>query len=380
MKRPVYIWLLTLVVAVIYIATLAFVRIKNPEHIQYEAYRRWQETYLVRKNNKQTYVNTSNDQKHPVALSEGQGYGLQVVSCAAEKGWASENDFDKLLNYYLAHRDYIGEHHDQLTYLMAWRQSYNKKGQWVNDHNSATDGDLYIAAALHRAAKVWPRKAPYYHKLEQHIATDILKYEYNPTTHMLTVGDWVTKDSKFYYLLRTSDVMPTVFDHLYDCTHDSRWQMIKNNMLDRLAALSKLHQTGLVPDFAWARPGSTKPVGPNTVAGKYDGDYSANACRVPMMLAKSNDPRAQKVLNKMMRFFSEQYYITAGYSLNGHRLVKYQSNSFSAPIFYAVSCNRNEGYDNLFASQKHIFSKPLTEKNYYDATLTTLAALEGMNN
>lgn len=112
MKRPVYIWLLTLVVAVIYIATLAFVRIKNPEHIQYEAYRRWQETYLVRKNNKQTYVNTSNDQKHPVALSEGQGYGLQVVSRAAEKGWASENDFDKLLNYYLAHRDYVGKHHD----------------------------------------------------------------------------------------------------------------------------------------------------------------------------------------------------------------------------------------------------------------------------
>ena len=334
---------------------------------------------MVRKNNKQTYVNTSNDQKHPVALSEGQGYGLQVVSRAAEKGWASENDFDKLLNYYLAHRDYVGKHHDQLTYLMSWRQSYNKEGQWVDDHNSATDGDLYIAAALHRAAKVWPQKAPYYHKLEQQIATDIMKYEYNPTTHMLTVGDWVTKDSKFYYLLRTSDVMPTVFDHLYDCTHDSRWQMIKNNMLDRLTALSKQHRTGLVPDFAWARPGSTKPVGPNTVAGKYDGDYSANACRVPMMLAKSNDPRAQKVLNKMMRFFSEQYYITAGYSLNGHRLVKYQSNSFSAPIFYAVSCNRNEGYDNLFASQKHIFSKPLTEKNYYDATLTTLAALEGMN-
>lgn len=379
MKRPVYIWLLTLVVAVIYIATLVFVRIKNPEHIQYEAYRRWQETYLVHKNSKQTYVNTSNDQKHPVALSEGQGYGLQVVSRAAEKGWASENDFDKLLNYYLAHRDYVGEHHDQLTYLMSWRQSYNKEGQWGDDHNSATDGDLYIAAALHRAAKVWPRKAPYYHKLEQQIATDILKYEYNPTTHMLTVGDWVTKDSKFYYLLRTSDVMPTIFDHLYDRTHDSRWQMIKNNMLDRLTALSKQHQTGLVPDFAWARPGSTKPVGPNTVAGKYDGDYSANACRVPMMLAKSNDPRAQKVLNKMMRFFSEQYYITAGYSLNGHRLVKYQSNSFSAPIFYAVSCNRNEGYDNLFASQKHIFSKPLTEKNYYDAALTTLAALEGMN-
>lgn len=97
------------------------------------------------------------------------------------------------------------------------------------------------------------------------------------------------------------------------------------------------------------------------------------------MLAQSDDPRAQKVLNKMMRFFSDQYYITAGYSLEGRRLVKYQSNSFSAPIFYAVSCNRNKGYDNLFVSQKYIFSKPVTTKNYYDATLTTLAALEGMN-
>ena len=49
---------------------------------------------------------------------------------------------------------------DQLTYLMSWRQSYNKEGQWVDDHNSATDGDLYIAAALHRAAKVLAAKGP----------------------------------------------------------------------------------------------------------------------------------------------------------------------------------------------------------------------------
>lgn len=379
MKRPVYIWLLTLVVTVIYIVTLVGVRRENPVHIQHQAYERWKKAYLIRKNDRETFVNTSNDRKKPVALSEGQGYGLQITVRAAEKGWANEKDFDRLLNYYLAHRDYVGDHHDQPTYLMSWRQSYGKNGKWVSDHNSATDGDLYIAAALQRASKVWPQKAGYYGDLERKISADILKYEYNPTTQMLTVGDWVTKDSKFYYLMRTSDVMPVVFDRLYASNHDKRWKTVKNNMLNRLVTLSGQHRTGLVPDFAWVQPKKTVPVKAHTIEGRFDGDFGYNACRVPMMLAKSKDPRAQKVLAKMMKFFSDQSYITAGYSLSGRRLVKYQSNSFSAPIFYAVSNNRNKGYDSLFVSQKHIFSHPLTQKNYYDATLTVLAALEGMN-
>lgn len=37
--------------------------------------------------------------------------------------------------------------------------------------------------------------------------------------------------------------------------------------------------------------------------------------------------------------------------------------------------NRNQGYDNLFASQQYIFSKKLPKDNYYDAALTTMAAV-----
>nr|WP_225209067.1 hypothetical protein [Limosilactobacillus walteri] len=126
MKRPGYIWLLTTIVAFMYITTLILVRAKNPEHIQRQAYERWRSGYLVAKNNQQTFVNTSNDKTRPVALSEAQGYGLQLIAKAGEKGWASQTDFDKLLNYYLAHRDYID---DQQTYLMAWRQKYNQQGK-----------------------------------------------------------------------------------------------------------------------------------------------------------------------------------------------------------------------------------------------------------
>lgn len=378
MKFSKRMWFLVGIVTLIYIVTFVIVRIQNPRHIQLNSYQRWRSAYVIKQGKNRAFVNTSNDRQKPVALSEGQGYGLYITAKAGERGWADSKDFDQLLNYYLAHRDYVGPHHETPTYLMKWRQ-YQKNGHWVSDINSATDGDLFIAMALHNAAKVWPKRAAYYRGIEQRLLSDILTYEYNPQTRTLTVGDWVTNDSKYYRLMRTSDVAPTFFDSFYQLSHDQRWKMVKNGMLDRLVDLSCQHQTGLVPDFAWITSTSAKPVKPWTVASKNDGNYSYNACRVPMMLANSKDPRAKKTLNRMMKFFSQRYHVTAGYRLNGKQLNRYQSSSFSAPIFYAASSNRNQGYDNLFDSQKFIFSKPLTKANYYDATLTTIAAMEGMN-
>lgn len=378
MKKVHLMWGLAGLIALIYISTFFVVRFKNPEEIQYKDYQSWRSAYLIHKG-KQAFVNTSNNPKHPVALSEAQGYGLQIIARAGAKGWASEHEFNELLNYYLTHRDRVGEHKKTQTFLMQWRQT-KRHGKWVSDSNSATDGDLYIAGALSRAAQVWPKHKHYYLSLERKLADDILKYEYNSHTGTLTVGDWADKRSPYYTLMRTSDVMPNSFDRLYHDTNDHRWLAVKDKMLDRLVNLSDQHKTGLVPDFAWVTKKSARPVKAKTVASVNDGNYSANACRVPMMLARSNDPRAKQVLKKMLRFFRNQYYVTAGYTLNGHRLNRYQSASFSAPIFYAVNFNRGRGFDNLFSSQKFIFSKPLPKDNYYDATLTTIAALEGMNN
>jgi hypothetical protein len=150
-------------------------------------------------------------------------------------------------------------------------------------------------------------------------------------------------------------------------------------MLDRMVDLSNQHKTGLVPDFAWIKVKDAYPVKPQTISSLNDGDYSANASRVPMMLADSNDLRAQKVRHKLLDFFDKQEKITAGYALNGHPLNNYQSNSFRAPIFYAVNKERNLNYNQLFTSQQKIFAQPLVTNNYYDATLTTMAVLEGIN-
>lgn len=147
-------------------------------------------------------------------------------------------------------------------------------------------------------------------------------------------------------------------------------------MLKRLNQLSHQNKTGLVPDFAWVSKNDAKPVKPKTISTENDGYYYANACRVPMMLAGCNDRSAQNTLKRMLKFFSKQNTITAGYTLKGKPLNKYQSASFSAPIFDAVSFNQNEGYDDLFMSQQYIFTRHLPRNNYYDAALTTMAALD----
>lgn len=145
-------------------------------------------------------------------------------------------------------------------------------------------------------------------------------------------------------------------------------------MLNYLQKLSKEHDTGLVPDFAWVSNNYVKPAKANEVATNDDGHYSANACRVPMLLAESNDKNAAQVVKKMLKFFKKKG-TSAGFTLKGKKLHYYQSASFSAPIFVAANKYRNQGYDTLVEQEKYIFSRSLPKDNYYDATLTTLAAL-----
>lgn len=118
MRLTKFTWLLVAVVTIIYTATLVIVRVENPRHIQAECYRRWRSAYVIKQSPHRAFVNTSNQRNNPVALSEGQGYGLYITALAGRHGWAKSRDSDQLLNYYLAHRDYVGPHQQTATYLM----------------------------------------------------------------------------------------------------------------------------------------------------------------------------------------------------------------------------------------------------------------------
>lgn len=374
MKRISLMWTLAAVITIAYIATMIFVRVGSTTGMQHKLYRQWQQEYVMQESGNQAFINTSNDRSNPVALSEGQGYGMYLTAIAGGKGWATQQNFDDLLNFYLEHRDVVGEHRDTETYLMQWKLEKNNQ-TWKSHANSATDGDLYIAYSLHLASSSWPSRRSYYQSIERKLIGDILAYEYNTETHTLTVGNWADKQSEYYNLMRTSDVMPTFFEAFHTLSGDARWSTVNNAMLDRMVNLSDQQQTGLLPDFAWVTDTGARPVKGKTVATKFDGDYSSNACRTPMMLASSDDSRAGKVVSKLLKFFESQETITAGYSLAGNRLNDYTSNSFTAPLTFAANLERFQGYSRLKAYRQSMLSETLTTTNYYDATLTVMAVM-----
>lgn len=358
-----------IVIIVTFSGIMAYIRFDNNRLIPKNFYRSWSQVYVVTRKN-YAYVNTTPEKINDTALSEGQGYGMLIAALAAEKGYANKQKFDQLYNYYLAHREIINK---KQTQLMRWKQVINKK-TITDEKNSATDGDLYIAQSLIVAHKLWPHDKRYLRQAKA-ICCDILTYEYNSQNNMLTVGDWANRKSKYYNLMRTSDVTLEIFNNFYKISGDHTWLSIKKSMLTYLSQLSHQHKSGLVPDFAWIKNKTATPIKGKVTGSKYDGDYYSNACRVPMLLATSNNKLAKDTLYRMLNFFKKQQTITAGYTLKGKPLNNYQSPMFSAPIFLAVMKHRNESYDNLFQSQQYIFFQSLPKDNYYPATLTTLVTL-----
>lgn len=345
-----------------------YIRNSSREQISMSYYNQWEHYYMKETNHgKSAYIDSQPKAKHPVSISEGHGYGMLMCAIEGKKGKVSQKQFEKLNNYYLNHR--MGS-----TALMTWKQTIYKNKIKVEKDN-ATDGDIYIAYALIQASKAWPdSKDKYLHEAKE-ILSDILKYNYNDELNILTVGNWADKDSKYYNMIRTSDIMPIQFDAFYHTTKDKRWLKVKASMLGYLKQLSDQHDSGLVPDFAWVTKKKVEPVKPNTVASEYDGDYYYNACRVPYNLAQATDKNSKAILKKIMNFFISKNRVYAGYYLDGKIIDRHQSRTFGAPLLYAAMCNKKK-YDKLFEQEKFILMEPVSRNNYYEAVLTELVAVQ----
>ena len=362
-KKMRYVWFL--VILCIFCLTLFLARTRSKVEMRNRIYRQWNEHFVVSKG-KESYVRTTNDSNQTVVLSEAQSYGMLITVAAAKKGQAQQADFDRLYHYYLNHRL-------EGTQLMSWKQTISNGKTKDEDHN-ATDGDLYIAYALLKAAQQWPKQAKDYQAQAKVILEDILAHNYNEETGVLTVGNWANQDSEFYHLMRTSDTLPAQFQIFYEVTKDSKWLDIKEKMLQQLQTISSQTKTGLLPDFIWVDEQGTRVADPETIESKYDGAYSYNACRLPYNLVQSKDATSQKLVKKMLNFFKSQRNLYAGYDLKGKALNNHQAASFLAPIVYASE--HEKGYLKLVQQNKYIFTQDLPLNNYYDATMTTMIALE----
>ena len=367
MKRTKFrfIWFTAAIAALI--AVMFYARKDSKSILQKNSYKEWQQHFVV-SGKDYAYIKTTTDKDKDIVLSEAQGYGMLIAVDAAENGLAEQEDFEKLYRYYLSHKD--GD-----TQLMSWRQTV-VQNQVSDEANNATDGDLYIAYSLIKAAQQWPNQSDEYQKQAQAILQDVLTYNYNSEQKILTVGNWAAADTKFHNLVRTSDILPAQFQAFYDLTGDQEWLEIKDSMLAKLETVSQQHQTGLIPDFIWVDGDKVTVAAPNDISTENDGDYSYNACRLPYNLAQSKDKRSQKILTKMLDFFMEEDSIKAGYSLEGEPLNQYQASSFAAPVFYAA--NRDANYRKLVQQNKYVFMTKLSSENYYEAALVTLVALESL--
>lgn len=355
-----------------YAIIMVYIRLDNPQAVRLHFLRQWREAYLVRvPHQPESYVRMTPtlSPHHFETTSEATGYGMLLLVLAQRQHAPNvRRDFDRLYRYYLS---------NQIpgSTLMQWRQR-NWHSQSADSRTSASDGDVLIAHALLLASRVW--KQPDYRQASLKLQADILKYEVNPTTHLLTVGNWAKPKTRYYQLLRTSDVMPYAFAAFYQASKRPIWRQIGRAMMARLAILSHQNRHGLIPDFAWATRKDTFSVIGKTVATRYDGAYYYNACRIPLNLAGYPSKTALAINLKLLDFFKKTRYIGAGYHLSGQAIHRYQSASFDAPIFLSVSklpAAAKSAHSILFAREQYIFAGHLPTQNYYDATLTVMALL-----
>lgn len=365
-KKPLIVWSLLTIVILIYIGILLLSIKSNDDKLKKEVYRDWHDSYVM-KNEYGSFVNTSNDPKKPIALSESQGYGMLITALAGDLGYAKESDFKALVSYYEAFK--IADD----NYLMEWKQTTKEKKWQSEDHNSATDGDLDIAYALFRASKVWPDSKEDYSGKAKNILESLKEHVYSEKTGVLSVGNWATESKLYWNLFRPSDVTPYYFDSFYRKTKDPIWLDINQKSLDYLEILSDNNEHGLIPDFAWIDSEKVVPAKAKDVATKNDGDYAYNALRIPLRLAYSDNPRATKIKNKLLTFFSEQQQVKAGYTLKGEPLEDYPSISYSAPLLLAAV--GQDEFSGIYADSRWVMYEPIDGSNYYGDSLKAMSVL-----
>lgn len=204
-RRPAIMWPLLVLLFFGYVAAVLFNIKDNQLRLEKTTYQQWQAAY-VKESDEGNFVKTNPGKKNSISLSEGHGYGMLITLQAAKRGWASEDDFNDFYRYYKNFQ--ISKDNP----LMSWRQTFKSDDEPTKETTNATDGDLDIAYALIEASKQWPDSQTDYNRAAKQLLLAIKTRNYNSTNKLLTVGDWATKDSEFYDLIRPSDIIPSYFD------------------------------------------------------------------------------------------------------------------------------------------------------------------------
>ena len=236
-------------------------------------YDSWKKNYLVHGcSSNEYYVSTKGDGDAPNngPVSEGQGYGMNIVPLMAGYDSSAQTEFNGLWQLVKDHEDQYG--------LMQW-QLDGKTCKYADSGtpDAATDGDLDVGYGLLLADKQW---GGYAADAKKWLAA-IYNHDVTSDGHLKCEDDGPSTDT------RPSDMM---LDHLrafaaYDTAHD--W----NKVVTRTEAIigeftAKYSSTGgLLSDFVVnANTTSPKPAPADYQESQPDNIVGYNSIRVPWHL------------------------------------------------------------------------------------------------
>jgi endo-1,4-beta-D-glucanase Y len=233
-------------------------------------YDSWKANYLVKGcASNEYYVSTKGDgdATNNGPVSEGQGYGMNIVPLMAGYDASAQTEFNGLWQLVKDHKDSAG--------LMAWQLDGKTCKYYSGTPDSATDGDLDIGYGLILADRQW---GGYTADAKAWLAS-FYAHDVASDGHLKCEDD---SDD-------TTDTRPSdnMLDHLrafaaYDTAHD--WNKVIAKQQALFTSLTKTYSAsaGLLPDFVVnANTTSPKPSPANYMENQPDNIVGYNSIRVP---------------------------------------------------------------------------------------------------
>ena len=220
-----------------------------------------------------------------VSHSEGQGWGLMAAQAADDP-----ETFAALLDW--TTRVLQRRPGDRLH---AWRYK-PAEGNSVPDLNNATDGDLFIAAALARAAARWSR--PDYAERAAAIARDLLGLVRVAGARTILLPGAAGFDKRDAYVVNPSYYAFALFNDLAAIAPSPAWQMLRDEGT-ALILQARYGRWQLPPD--WLRVDRFD--GSLSIAPGWPPRFSWDAIRIPLHAAWSGIA-AEPLLDSFRRYWT----------------------------------------------------------------------------
>lgn len=261
-------------------------------------------------------------QNNAITHTEGIGYALFFAACMKD-----EETFQRIESW-LEHNL---PKNDQGLY--PWKWGDNAKGQWgVLDTNNAADGDLWIAYARLKAAKVFGRDE-YRTRALSHIEAIQTHLLLEENGRLFLLPGYHGFRSAEGILLNPSYYIPFIFETFYRATSDERWRRLIEEGMHILA--HRYSHYALHPDWILYTPAgyALPPSRPR---------FSYDAIRIPLFwsvwYALSKNPEIPGTLEGYRALLSLPFFpIWIDLSNDSMSLLPDSSGTMSASLrFYSI--------------------------------------------